>query len=66
MYRALATLHKDGWVDYEVVQQDDKPDKKVYETVDGVPREDWIYFNRGMRADFITFEDGVVIRIKRY
>jgi hypothetical protein len=43
-----------------------RPDKKVYETVEGVPREDWIYFNRGMRADFITFEDGVVIRIKRY
>lgn len=31
VYRALATLHKDGWVDYEVVPQDDKPDKKVYE-----------------------------------
>ena len=43
-----------------------RPDKKVYETVDGAQREDWIYFNRGMRADFITFEDGVVIRIKRY
>ena len=31
VYRALATLHKDGWVDFEVVEQEDKPDKKVYE-----------------------------------
>ncbi len=31
VYRALATLHKDGWVRYELVRQTDKPDKKVYE-----------------------------------
>ena len=31
VYRALATLYKDGWVDYEEIQQDDKPNKKVYE-----------------------------------
>ncbi len=43
-----------------------RPDKKVYETVDGIQREDWIYFNRGLKADFITFEDGIVMRIKRY
>jgi hypothetical protein len=43
-----------------------RPDKKVYERVDGIPREDWIYFNRGIKVDFITFEDGVVIRIKRF
>ena len=30
VYRALATLYEDGWVDYEWVHQDDKPDKKVY------------------------------------
>lgn len=34
VYRALATLHKDGWVDYHVVTQEDKPDKKVYELTD--------------------------------
>lgn len=31
VYRALATLHKDGWVDFEEIKQDDKPNKKVYE-----------------------------------
>lgn len=30
VYRALATLHEDGWVAYEVVHQSDKPDKKIY------------------------------------
>lgn len=30
VYRALATLYEDGWVDFEWVHQDDKPDKKVY------------------------------------
>lgn len=31
VYRALAKLHADGWVDYQVVEQDGKPDKKVYQ-----------------------------------
>jgi len=31
VYRALATLYEDGWVDFERVPQDDKPDKKVYQ-----------------------------------
>lgn len=31
VYRALATLYEDGWVDYEWVHQDDKPDKKIYQ-----------------------------------
>ncbi|MCG8668421.1 MAG: PadR family transcriptional regulator [Pseudomonadales bacterium] len=31
VYRALATLYKDGWVDFEEIQQDNKPNKKVYE-----------------------------------
>ncbi len=36
VYRALATLYEDGWVDFEWVRQDDKPDKKIYRiTPDG-------------------------------
>lgn len=31
VYRALAKLHEDGWVSFEVVPQDGRPDKKVYE-----------------------------------
>lgn len=31
VYRALAKLHEDGWVRFEVVPQQGKPDKKVYE-----------------------------------
>lgn len=31
VYRALATLHDDGWVAFEVVHQSDKPDKKIYQ-----------------------------------
>lgn len=31
VYRALAKLHEDGWVEFEVVPQQGKPDKKVYE-----------------------------------
>ena len=43
-----------------------RPDRRVRETVDGRPREDWIYFKTGLGADFITFEDDIVIAIKRY
>ncbi|HAG93244.1 MAG: PadR family transcriptional regulator [Pseudomonadales bacterium] len=30
VYRALAKLHEDGWVSFEVVPQHGRPDKKVY------------------------------------
>jgi hypothetical protein len=43
-----------------------RPDKKVRERVDGAEREDWIYFQRGIRAQFVTFEQDVVIRIRQY
>ena len=43
-----------------------RPDRRIRETVDGRPREDWIYFKTGLGADFITFEDDIVIAIKRY
>jgi hypothetical protein len=43
-----------------------RPDKKVREKKDGVDVEDWIYFQRGLRAKFITFEDNVVVRIAEY
>ena len=43
-----------------------RPDDKVWETVNGIEREDWIYYKRGLGADFITFEGDLVIRIVRY
>jgi len=30
IYRTLATLEEEGWVEMELVQQDNRPDKKVY------------------------------------
>jgi hypothetical protein len=43
-----------------------RADDKVWETVNGVEREDWIYYKRGQGADFITFEGDIVIRIIRH
>jgi hypothetical protein len=43
-----------------------RPDKKVREKKDGVDVEDWIYFERGLRAKFVTFENNVVVRIAEY
>jgi hypothetical protein len=43
-----------------------RPDKKVREKKDGVETEDWIYFERGLRAKFVTFENNVVVRIAQY
>ena len=43
-----------------------RPDKKVREKVEGIDTEDWIYFQRGLRAQFITFEKDVVMRIRQY
>jgi hypothetical protein len=43
-----------------------RPDKKVREKVEGVDTEDWIYFERGMRVQFVTFENNVVVRIRQY
>lgn len=41
-----------------------RPDKKVRENNGKV--EDWIYFQRGLRAQFVRFEDNVVVSIKQY
>lgn len=43
-----------------------RPDKRVRERVEGSEREDWIYFQRGLRAQFVSFEDGVVVRIRQF
>ena len=43
-----------------------RPDRKVREKVDGMETEDWIYFQRGLRAQFVTFENDVVVRIRQY
>lgn len=43
-----------------------RPDKKIREKADGIETEDWIYFQRGLRAQFVTFENDVVVRIRQY
>jgi hypothetical protein len=43
-----------------------RPDRKIREKVEGVETEDWIYFQRGLRAQFVTFENDVVVRIRQY
>lgn len=43
-----------------------RPDKKVREKTDGIESEDWIYFQRGLRAQFVTFENDAVVRIRQY
>ena len=43
-----------------------RPDKKVREKVDGADTEDWIYFQRGLKAQFVRFQDNVVVKITQY
>jgi hypothetical protein len=43
-----------------------RPDKKVREKTDGAETEDWIYYGRGVRTMFVTFEENVVVRIREY
>ena len=43
-----------------------RPDRKIREKSDGIDTEDWIYFQRGLRAQFVTFENDVVVRIRQY
>ena len=43
-----------------------RPDRKIREKTDGIENEDWIYFQRGLRAQFVTFENDVVVRIRQY
>lgn len=43
-----------------------RPNDRVRERVDGVEREDWLYRKLGFHVDFITFENGIVVRIRKY
>ena len=43
-----------------------RADRKVREKVEGVDTEVWIYYLRGVRVQFVTFEDNVVVRIREY
>jgi len=43
-----------------------RPNRRIRERVDGVEREDWIYYENGIARRFITFEEGVVIRTVKY
>jgi hypothetical protein len=44
-----------------------RPHQRIREKVDGEPHEDWIYYQRGARTLFVTFnQDYVVVRIKQY
>ena len=43
-----------------------RPNDKIRERVDGVEQEDWLYRKVGFHVDFITFENGIVVRIRKY
>ena len=43
-----------------------RPDKKYRETKNGVYNEQWLYYQRGLRALFVTFENDVVVEIKQF
>ena len=43
-----------------------RPDNKFRETKNGIYTEQWLYYQRGLRALFVTFEDNVVVEIKQY
>ena len=43
-----------------------RPDKKFREKVNGVEVEEWLYYQAGFRAQFVTFEENVVVRIRQY
>jgi hypothetical protein len=43
-----------------------RPDKKFRETKNGIFNEQWLYYQRGLRALFVTFEDNLVVEIKQY
>lgn len=44
-----------------------RPDDKFWETnEEGIEQEDWLYRRPGQRVDFVTFEEGIVVRIRRY
>jgi hypothetical protein len=43
-----------------------RPDNRFRETKNGIYTEQWLYYQRGLRALFVTFEDNVVVEIKQY
>ena len=43
-----------------------RPNDKIRERVDGIAQEDWLYRKVGFHVDFITFENGIVVRIRKY
>ena len=43
-----------------------RPNTRGRERVDGVDQVYWIYYENAQARDFITFEEGVVIKIVRY
>ena len=43
-----------------------RPNKKFWDTKDGVATEQWLYYQRGYKALFVTFENNIVVEIKQY
>jgi len=43
-----------------------RPNKKFWDNKDGVNSEQWLYYQRGYKALFVTFENNVVVEIKQY
>jgi hypothetical protein len=49
-----------------VLMSKDRPNQRIRERVDGRQQEVWIYHENGRARDFITFEEGVVIKTVQY
>ena len=49
-----------------VLMSKDRPNRRIREHVDGIEQETWIYNENGIARDFITFEDGVVVKTVQY
>jgi hypothetical protein len=43
-----------------------RPNNKIRETKEGVYSEQWVYYQHGYKALFVTFEDNVVVAVKQY
>ena len=49
-----------------VIMSKGRPNRRIRESVDDIPREDWIYYENGVARHFVTFERGVVIKVVQY
>lgn len=62
----LAKEAKIGMDKATVLMAMGRPTDRIREKVNGVEQEDWLYRKVGFHVDFITFEKGIVVRIRKY